>query len=174
LADKVNAKRRKLFYIAAISVVAIIIACSAPCLYKSYTVFRFAKELNQEFGRDGWVVVWMEADRQSGEQIHLYRTIYVRFLYPKFQNLTPWKNLKFSYSYWDIRPSHCVICVATKKREITYRWSMKNNEWVMLWDNRIDQEPEGVQQTFAKLLKQIVQVNGLNQPVNPLTPNDSL
>jgi len=107
-------------------------------------------------------------------EVPFNRTVYVRLIYPKFQNLTPWKNLEFSYSYWDILPSHFVICIVTQEREITYRWSMRNNEWVILWNNRIGQEPSAEQKTIAKLLRQVVRVDGLNQPVNPLTPNDSL
>jgi hypothetical protein len=169
-----NARRKKLFCASAVFAVAIIIVCFAPFFYRNYTVSKFTKQIDRDFGRNGWVVAWMEADRQSGEQIHLYRTIYVRFLYPALQNLTPWKNLEFSHSHYDIHPSHFVICVVTKDREITYRWSMKNNEWVKLWDNRIGQEPSAEQKTIAKLLKQVIRVDGLNQSAYSLTPNDSL
>jgi hypothetical protein len=42
--------------------------------------------LDDEYGPDGWVAVWVVSDNQSGEQINLYRTIYLKLLYPKYRN----------------------------------------------------------------------------------------
>lgn len=58
----------------------------APRIYRSHTTNELARVLDDEYGPDGWVAVWVVSDNQSGEQINLYRTIYLKLLYPKYRN----------------------------------------------------------------------------------------
>jgi hypothetical protein len=168
----VNTKRRKIFCLAVLFIIALII-CVTPFLYKNYTVSRFTNNCDREFGTNGWVLVGLGADLQENEKIHLYRTIYVRLIYPKFQYLTPWRNIRFIDNHdISIRPWHFFIHIATKDREITYYWSISKNSWIDVWDNHIDQEPVEDQKIYSKLVERIARLDGLNQSLNSFNPGD--
>jgi hypothetical protein len=95
--------------------------------------------MDHTFGHDGWSIIHFGADHQYGEQANLYRTLYVRFVHPRFKRYTPWRDLQFTHKTTCIyRPWHYWINVVTPEREITYYWSMRGNGWEKAWDNSLD------------------------------------
>ena len=133
-----------------------------PTVYEHHTVFRLRRTLDRKFGANDWAVVWMSADLQGNQRIQLYRTLYVRCLFPLLQDFTPWKDLRFTHKTAAlIRPWHFVVCVASPHREVTYYWSMKGDGWVEVWNNPLN---EG---TFGKMRGDVIRVKGLNQVRHP-------
>ena len=131
-------KRRKRLVVWMITVGILVgIGSIQPRGYRAYVNHRFAADLDDTFGQGRWCIVERGADFQHGEQINLYRTLYVRFIYPHFQRHTPWRDLEFTHkNSCDYRPWHYWIAVEAEQGDITYYWSMRQNRWVKKWDNR--------------------------------------
>jgi hypothetical protein len=132
--------------------------------YEQYVTSRLANALDAQHGKTGWVVYWTAADAQRGQRIHLLRTLYVRFVYPRLLTYTPWKTLQFTGRSTSERYCHYVVCVLSEGREVTYFWSIRQNQWVVLWDNHVRDFPRQVQQEYAQKLRGIERRGGLNWP----------
>jgi hypothetical protein len=131
--------------------------------YERTVIREFANALDMEHGSAGWTVIWQAADAQMGQSLSIVRTGYVRFLYPHFQEYTPWDKLTFTHkTSHPKRPWHFCICTVSRTREVTYYWSIRERRWVVAWDNRIADFPVDVQQAYAAKLNSIVRRDGLN------------
>ena len=69
----------------------------APVLYQHHATGELTRQLDEKYEKNGWVAAWVVSDRQIGEQINLYRTLYLRLLYPKCLALTPYRKLQFTH-----------------------------------------------------------------------------
>ena len=134
-----------------------------PPMYARLVTLQLAHSLDLRFGRTGWVVVWRTADAQSGEEIALFRTLYVRLLFPHFQEFTPWKGLRFTEkTTTPNRPWHYAVCTVSEGREVTYFWSIRQHRWVVAWDNNLRDFPADERQRYAAMLQRVARKNGLN------------
>lgn len=132
-------KKPKLLLAVAASVAVVVsLALALHTGYRAYVNHRFSTEMDHAFGEQGWGIIGSGADHQYGEQINLYRTLYIRFIHPTFKKCTPWRDLRFTHKTSCIhRPWHYWINIVTKEREITYYWSIRENKWMNVWDNYI-------------------------------------
>lgn len=135
------------------ALVALVILCALPPCYRTFANKIFTSQCDDLFGRSEWVIIGKGADHQFGEELHLYRTLYIRLVYPACQWLTPWKKQTFTHkTSCIVRPWHYWINVVTADREVTYYWSMRANQWEKVWDNAIkDYWPEK-QKEYAEQL----------------------
>jgi hypothetical protein len=155
--------RRRLKAISILCFAVIGLAAVLPPIYRWYVNRRFAADMTSEFGQSGWAIVGMGADHQGGQQLHLYRTLYVRFLNPRWISYTPWKKLTFTHkTSCVVRPWHYWINVVAKDREITYYWSMRNNEWVSMWDSPLSRYWPAKREDVARQLAGIRREHGMN------------
>ena len=113
---------------------AVFLCGALPHVYRIYTTQKLAAKLDNKHGQDGWVATWIAADGQYGEQINLYRTLYVSLLYPKLIGLTPYKKLRFTHKCgYAHMPPHYAVHVFDEKNVSSYRWSMKHNDWYIAY-----------------------------------------
>lgn len=137
----------------------------APGAYRSYVTDKLAHILDTKYGQEGWVAAWVVSDGQANEQIDLYRTIYVRFLYPRFQTWTPYRGLTFTHKTgWAKRPPHYAILIYAYDGEYAYRWSICKNTWYIAYQNSIVILPPRDQDKIRRKLKEVRRVDGLNLP----------
>lgn len=137
------AQRRKRSLVAPVVLLLLVgSALAMPAIYRAHVNHAFAVRMDREFGRHGWGIIRLGADHQCGEQLHLYRTLYVRFLHPRFKQVTPWRSWRFTHETSCVhRPWHYWVTVITPGREITYYWSIRENRWENMWDNAIEDYP---------------------------------
>lgn len=165
--------KKTAIFILAFIIFIVILVLIAPSVYKSYVNKNFASLMNSNFGSDGWVTLYTGADLQwNDEQINLYRTLYVRYIFPNYQKYTPWKNLTFTHGCsCPKRPWHYHVTIITKDNEITYYWSIRGNKWEKIWSNKIrniyDYDPEKVK-IYDQMLACKEKRNGLNYSKEPL------
>ena len=142
---------------------AIGVVITLPAIYGRYVNHRFSSEMDSTFGPSGWAIIRMGADHQNSEQLNLYRTLYVRFIYPKWLNLTPWEKLRFTHETSCLfRPWHYWLNVVTQDREITYYWSIRENKWVNIWDNPIARHPPSARKEYMEQRDNYERRHGLN------------
>ena len=134
-----------------------------PGVYERFVTAQLARALDSRHGKTAWVVLWTTADGQPGQGIALFRTLYVRLLFPRFQGLTPWKDLHFTHkTTTPNRPWHYAVCVVSEGREVTYFWSIIQNRWIAVWNNNTHDFPAQVQQDYAARLRSVERRRGLN------------
>jgi len=137
-----------------------------PRFYEHLVTTQLARVLDARHGKTGWVVVSRTADAQPDEGIALFRTLYVRLLFPRIQDFTPWKGLSFTHkTTTPNRPWHYAVCVISDGWEVTYFWSIKNHRWIAAWSNNTHYFPPDVQQDYAARLRSIERCRGLNWPI---------
>jgi len=136
-----------------------------PGVYEHFVTASLASALDSQHGKTGWVALWMTADAQQGQTLALFRTLYVRLLFPRVQAYTPWKNLQFTHkTTTPHRPWHFAVCVCSQGHEITYFWSIRQRQWAIAWDNNTRCFPMDVQRDYSARLKSVVRRKGLNWP----------
>ncbi len=139
-----------------------------PYWYERSVTAQLSCDLDKLHGKSGWVVNWRAADGQTDESIALYRTLYVRLLFPAFQDLSPWKGVAFTKTTTAAnRPWHYAVCVVSSGRETTYFWSMRQLSWVVAWDNRTADLPAEKQLEYSTLLQNVERRAGLNWSITP-------
>src|ERR1035437_258796 len=138
-----------------------------PRVYEHTVTAQLTRALDSRHGEHGWAVLWRAADAQPGEGIALVRTLYVRLLFPRLQQFTPWKDSRFTHTTTTPnRPWHYAICVVSAGREITYFWSIRQHRWIQAWDNNTHNFPADVQRDYAARLRSIERRRGLNWSSN--------
>ncbi|MFW6414206.1 MAG: hypothetical protein ACOCZS_02785 [Verrucomicrobiota bacterium] len=161
----ISRKRRVLVAISVTLAVLAVAIVLSPRLYRNHTTNDLASQLDEKCGTDGWAAVSVVSDGQPGEQINLYRTLYLKLLYPKCLSLTPYKSLQFTHKTgWANMPPHYAIIVYTPDGEYAYRWSMKENSWYISYQNSITILPVWEKEKILGTLTRIERVNGLNVP----------
>jgi hypothetical protein len=155
--------KKNIFKISAAWALLILVLCVLPVCYRAFANRLFTSQCDDQFGRTGWAIIGKVADHQFGEELDLYRTLYVRLVYPACQRVTPWKELTFTHkTSCIVRPWHYSINVVTVDREITYYWSMRASRWEKVWDNAIkDYWPEK-RKGYAEQLAHVERREGMN------------
>ena len=137
----------------------------APRLYGNHATSKLAGQLDDKYGTEGWVAAWVVSDGQSGEQINLYRTLYLKLFHPKFLSLTPYEKLRFTHKTgWATMPPHYAVLVYCSEGEFAFRWSMKKDSWYVSYQNSIVILPGWEKEKIHGKLAHIERVSGLNVP----------
>lgn len=110
-------------------------AIFASPLYRAYVNARFITLMDDTHGEDNWQKTYWGADHQEGQEIQLYRTLYVALLYPKFRRYTPWATMSFTHkTTCAYQPWHYYIGIRSGEKQHCFYWSMKENRWVSTWE----------------------------------------
>ena len=156
-------KRRILVGILTTGGILFVVLLLAPLLYRHHVTGQLASQLDEEYGKDGWVAAWLLSDNQPGEQIDLYRTLYLRLFHPRLLSLTPYENLQFTHKAgYATMPPHYGVLVYTQDGEFAYRWSMKRDAWYISYQNSFEILPVWDREKILTTLKAVQRVDGLN------------
>jgi len=151
----------------AVLAVSFLVLSALPRAYERMVTAQLARALDSRHGKTGWAVLWRSADAQGGESIALHRTLYVRFLFPRFREFTPWRDLQFTHkTTTPNQPWHYAVCIISEGREVTYFWSIRQHRWIAAWDNNTHNFPADVQREYAARLRRIERRGGLNRTWN--------
>lgn len=158
-------RRRTAIILGAALAGSLLAASLLPRAYEWHVNRQLGQRLDAQYGDAGWVVNWTVADAQWGQSIDLYRTLYVRFLHPRHQRITPWRDLRFTHkTTTPNRPWHYAVQVIDSASVVTYYWSIREHRWIDVWHSETRHVPPDTQQDYVQRLRHVERRGGLNWP----------